>query len=197
MCPQLFPNIFYTNLTNIPSSTSKQSARAKRPSMSSSGGARPRSRAPTAPRRSSIRWAPSTRTSPSRPTYSTNYRRRFARWTVSALIDLCIRLRCFPDDIMVEEAALGDFKRTSARELMSLKFGGLMECCEKGCVVAEIGRSIVSVSFPFCPVLLYPRLFLSSPHRKSRKNLHPRASRAQCIWGASARNNVSPMRSVA
>ncbi|KAJ7916801.1 hypothetical protein B0H13DRAFT_1608951, partial [Mycena leptocephala] len=60
------------------------------------------------------------------------------------LNQLQAQIRQMDNDIMVEEAALGDFKRTSAREFMSLKFGGLMECCEKGCVVAEIGRSIVS-----------------------------------------------------
>ena len=34
--------------------------------------------------------------------------------------------------IKLEEAALADFKRTSAKMWMGLKFGGLVECCEKG-----------------------------------------------------------------
>ena len=36
--------------------------------------------------------------------------------------------------IRLEEAALGDFKRTSTKIWMGLKFGGLVECCEKGAV---------------------------------------------------------------
>ena len=36
--------------------------------------------------------------------------------------------------IKVEEAALADFKRTSTKMWMGLKFGGLVECCEKGAV---------------------------------------------------------------
>ncbi|KAF7369233.1 hypothetical protein MVEN_00251000 [Mycena venus] len=53
------------------------------------------------------------------------------------LNQLQAQIRGMDGEIMNEEAALGDFKRTSARALMGLKFGGLMECCEKGCVVAE------------------------------------------------------------
>ena len=37
-------------------------------------------------------------------------------------------------EILAEEASLGDFKRTAARAWMSLKFGGLLECCEHGSV---------------------------------------------------------------
>jgi hypothetical protein len=36
--------------------------------------------------------------------------------------------------IKLEEAALADFKRTSTKMWMGLKFGGLVECCEKGAV---------------------------------------------------------------
>ncbi|KAJ7234751.1 hypothetical protein B0H12DRAFT_154155 [Mycena haematopus] len=60
------------------------------------------------------------------------------------LNQLQAQIRQMDSEIMTEEAALGDFKRASARTLMGLKFGGLMECCEKGCVVAEVGRAIVS-----------------------------------------------------
>ncbi|KAJ6482545.1 hypothetical protein C8R45DRAFT_790442, partial [Mycena sanguinolenta] len=60
------------------------------------------------------------------------------------LNQLQAQIRQMDSEIMTEEAALGDFKRTSARALMGVKFGGLMECCEKGCVVAEVGRAIVS-----------------------------------------------------
>lgn len=41
-------------------------------------------------------------------------------------------IRTLDKDIMIEEAALGDFKRTATRMCMGLKFGGLMECCQKG-----------------------------------------------------------------
>lgn len=36
--------------------------------------------------------------------------------------------------IKLEEAALADYKRTSTKMWMGLKFGGLVECCEKGAV---------------------------------------------------------------
>lgn len=37
-------------------------------------------------------------------------------------------------EIMSEEAAIGDFKRSVTRSWLGLKFGGLLECCEKGVV---------------------------------------------------------------
>lgn len=37
-------------------------------------------------------------------------------------------------DIMRDEAAIGDFKRSATRSWLGLKFGGLLECCEKGVV---------------------------------------------------------------
>lgn len=43
-------------------------------------------------------------------------------------------IRTLDSDIMSEEAALGDFKRTTTRQWMGLKFGGLLECSEKGIV---------------------------------------------------------------
>lgn len=43
-------------------------------------------------------------------------------------------IRTMDSDIMTEEAALGDFKRSATRQWMGLKFGGLLECCEKGTV---------------------------------------------------------------
>lgn len=43
-------------------------------------------------------------------------------------------IRELDSEIMTEEAKLGDLKRTSAREWMSLKFGGLQEFCRKGLV---------------------------------------------------------------
>lgn len=39
-------------------------------------------------------------------------------------------------DILGDEAGVGDLKRERARAWMALKFGGLLECCEKGTVRA-------------------------------------------------------------
>ncbi|KAI9063576.1 hypothetical protein FKP32DRAFT_680513 [Trametes sanguinea] len=53
-------------------------------------------------------------------------------------------IRTMDTDIMAEEARLGDFKRTSARHWMGLKFGGLLECCEKGAIVGELGKLVIA-----------------------------------------------------
>ncbi|CDO70616.1 hypothetical protein BN946_scf184748.g13 [Trametes cinnabarina] len=53
-------------------------------------------------------------------------------------------IRVMDTDIMTEEARLGDFKRSSARHLMGLKFGGLLECCEKGAIVGELGKLVIA-----------------------------------------------------
>ncbi|KAK0186395.1 hypothetical protein F5146DRAFT_1142754 [Armillaria mellea] len=42
------------------------------------------------------------------------------------------QIRSLDSDIMTEEAALGDFKRSTTRSMMGLKFGGLLELSEKG-----------------------------------------------------------------
>ncbi|KAK7036446.1 hypothetical protein VNI00_011643 [Paramarasmius palmivorus] len=52
-------------------------------------------------------------------------------------------IRMMDSEIMTEEAALGDFKRSKTRALMGLKFGGLLECCEKGTVAGEFGKLVV------------------------------------------------------
>ncbi len=44
------------------------------------------------------------------------------------------QIRSLDSDIMTEEAALGDFKRSTTRSMMGLKFGGLLELSEKGVV---------------------------------------------------------------
>jgi hypothetical protein len=49
--------------------------------------------------------------------------------------------------IKLEEAALADYKRTSTKMWMGLKFGGLLECCEKGAVKIFFISSIFSI-FP-------------------------------------------------
>lgn len=50
------------------------------------------------------------------------------------LNSLRTEIRSLDSEIMTEEAALGDFKRTTTRAWMGLKFGGLVECAEKGTV---------------------------------------------------------------
>ncbi|KAH7929162.1 hypothetical protein BV22DRAFT_1029783 [Leucogyrophana mollusca] len=60
-----------------------------------------------------------------------------------ALNKLRDEIRSMDSEIMQEEADLGDFKRKCARNWMTLKFGGLVECCEKGVIAGDIGRSIL------------------------------------------------------
>jgi predicted RNase H-like nuclease (RuvC/YqgF family) len=43
-------------------------------------------------------------------------------------------MRNMDSDIMSEEAYLGDFKRSTTKTWMTLKFGGMLECSEKGTV---------------------------------------------------------------
>lgn len=43
-------------------------------------------------------------------------------------------IRGLDTEIMRGEAAIGDFKRSATRAWLGLKFGGLLECCEKGVV---------------------------------------------------------------
>ncbi|ESK97386.1 hypothetical protein Moror_17817 [Moniliophthora roreri MCA 2997] len=52
-------------------------------------------------------------------------------------------IRMMDSEIMTEEAALGDFKRSKTRALLGLKFGGLLECCEKGTIAGEFGKLVV------------------------------------------------------
>jgi DNA repair exonuclease SbcCD ATPase subunit len=51
-------------------------------------------------------------------------------------------IRVMDTEIMSEEASLGDFKRITTQNFMTIKFGGLLECCEKGSVrMFPVGRS--------------------------------------------------------
>ncbi|KAG1732898.1 uncharacterized protein EDB91DRAFT_1150932 [Suillus paluster] len=47
--------------------------------------------------------------------------------------------------IAQEESTIGSFKRKCTQNWLTLKFGGLAECCEKGMIVAEIGKRMVVV----------------------------------------------------
>ena len=53
------------------------------------------------------------------------------------------QIRTLDVEIMGEEASLGDWKRIKAREWMGVLFGALLECSEKGAVVATFGRTII------------------------------------------------------
>lgn len=48
-------------------------------------------------------------------------------------------IRIMGTDIMAEEANLGDYKRVTAKAWLGIKFGGLLECCEKGIVHIQAG----------------------------------------------------------
>lgn len=52
----------------------------------------------------------------------------------TTLAQLREELRNLDNTIMHEEARLGDYKRTSTKDLLALKFGGLLECAEKATV---------------------------------------------------------------
>lgn len=72
-------------------------------------------------------------------------------------------IRSLDSEIMTEEAALGDYKRHTTRTWMGIKFGGLLECCEKGTVsvlvsdfcstqrssqiIGEYGKLVVAVRY--------------------------------------------------
>lgn len=55
-----------------------------------------------------------------------------------ALNRLREEMRALDGEIIREEAELGDFKRKCAKSWMQAKFGGLVECCEKGVVSRSV-----------------------------------------------------------
>lgn len=61
-------------------------------------------------------------------------------------------IRGLDAEIMRDEAAIGDFKRSATRSWMGLKFGGLLECCEKG--VVRILSTMTLHSFTFVLIRL-------------------------------------------
>ena len=65
------------------------------------------------------------------------------RQQTDLLMGLRDQIRTLDVEIMDEEANLGDWKRAKAREWMGVLFGGLLECSEKGAVVATFGRTII------------------------------------------------------
>ncbi|KAJ4471984.1 hypothetical protein J3R30DRAFT_3522422 [Lentinula aciculospora] len=53
-------------------------------------------------------------------------------------------IRSMDSEIMSDEAALCDYKRSKTKAWMGLKFGGLLECCEKGTIIGEFGRLVIN-----------------------------------------------------
>ncbi|TFY52727.1 hypothetical protein EVJ58_g9852, partial [Rhodofomes roseus] len=53
-------------------------------------------------------------------------------------------IRIMDTDIMAEEASLGDYKRSTSKAWMGYKFGGLVECCEKGIIIGEHGKLVIA-----------------------------------------------------
>ncbi|KAF5390478.1 hypothetical protein D9757_005266 [Collybiopsis confluens] len=53
-------------------------------------------------------------------------------------------IRVMDSDIMSDEASLSDMKRSKTKAWMGLKFGGLLECCEKGTIIGEFGRLVIA-----------------------------------------------------
>jgi hypothetical protein len=62
---------------------------------------------------------------------------------MESLVQLQEEIQKMDSDILSEETALNRFKRTATKSWMGLKFGGLVECCQKGTV-----RNLVFVSCP-------------------------------------------------
>lgn len=59
-------------------------------------------------------------------------------------------IRIMDTEIMTEEASLGDFKRSSGKTLLGLKFGGLLELSEKGAVSGALCCTLLIVVGWWC-----------------------------------------------
>jgi len=81
-------------------------------------------------------------------------------------------IRTLDSEIMSEEAALGDFKRATTKHWMGLKFGGLLECTEKGTVRLIFSPSNV-ISVPLQIVGEYGRLIITVCHASVSSTLDP------------------------
>ena len=65
------------------------------------------------------------------------------RQQTDLLMSLHEQIRAMDAEVMTEEASLGDWKRAQAREWMGILFDGLLDCSEKGSVVATFSRAII------------------------------------------------------
>lgn len=64
---------------------------------------------------------------------------------MDALSISCEDMRDLDAKIAQEQSTMAAFKRKCTRNWLTLKFGGLSECCEKGMIVGEIGKRMVVV----------------------------------------------------
>jgi hypothetical protein len=67
-----------------------------------------------------------------------------------SLVHLQEEIRKMDAGVMFEENSLNNFKRTATKAWMGLKFGGLVQCCQKGTV-----RSL------FVPIFFTPPIYIS------------------------------------
>ena len=59
------------------------------------------------------------------------------------LMSLREQIRTLDVEITVEEASLGDWKRTKAREWMRVLFKGMVECSASGVVIGAYGKTVI------------------------------------------------------
>lgn len=64
---------------------------------------------------------------------------------MDALNTSCENMRNLDAKIAHERSTIDAFKRKCTKNWLTLKFGGLAECCEKGMIVGEIGKRMVVV----------------------------------------------------
>lgn len=80
-----------------------------------------------------------------------------------SLVHLQEEIRKMDSGITLEEAALSDFKRTATKAWMGLKFGGLVECCQKG--------TVRNLNLLCCHLFFWSLIVVSSPIYRLRANL--------------------------
>lgn len=75
-------------------------------------------------------------------------------------------IRQLDSEIMTEEARLSDFKRSTTRTFMGLKFGGMLELSERGLIAGDFGKQAIAVR-----VIAYirPRTSLNSRTGNTRR----------------------------
>lgn len=64
---------------------------------------------------------------------------------MDALNISCKAMRNLDAKIAHEQSTIVAFKRKCTKNWLTLKFGGLAECCEKGMIIGEIGKRMVVV----------------------------------------------------
>ncbi|KAG1874913.1 hypothetical protein F4604DRAFT_1762928 [Suillus subluteus] len=108
-----------------------------------------------------------------------------------ALNRLREEMRAIDGEIVREETELSDFKRKCAKSWMQAKFGGLVECCEKGVIVGDIGKAIVAEIPEDVTQPGLPRAYYSAHPRVSALASEAQRSIAQVAFTAVASDRVS------